>query len=57
MLQAMSAALLPLGALIAGALAAATDATTALWAGMIGSVFAMVPLLNPAVLRTRGVGL
>lgn len=49
MLQALSAVLLPSGALIAGAIAAATSAATALWIGVIGSLFAVVPLLRGSI--------
>jgi hypothetical protein len=50
MLQALSGVLLPAGALIAGTIAAATTPATAMWIGMIGSLFAVVPLLTTRVL-------
>jgi MFS family permease len=50
MLQALSGVLLPSGALIAGAIAAATSAATALWIGVIGSLFAVAPLLRRSIL-------
>jgi hypothetical protein len=55
MLQALSGILLPSGALIAGAIAAATSASVALWIGVTGSLLAAVPLLRRSVLALERV--
>jgi MFS family permease len=46
LLQVMTGVLLPLGALIAGGLAAATSVTSAVWTGSLIGLFAVAPLLR-----------
>jgi MFS family permease len=55
LLQVMTGVLLPLGALMAGALAAATTVTFAVWTGSVIGLFAVAPLLRRAVLALRGI--
>ncbi len=49
LLEVMSGALLPLGALIAGLLAKATSVTVAVWVGCVLGLFAVLPLLRPRI--------
>lgn len=53
LLQVMTGVLLPLGALIAGALAAATSVTAAVWVGSTIGLFALVPLLRGAIVALQ----
>ncbi len=52
-LKVMSGVLLPLGALVAGALASATSVTVAIWVGMLGGLLAIVPLLRASIFDLR----
>ncbi len=52
-LKVMTGVLLPSGALVAGALAAATSVTTAIWVGMLGGLLAIVPLLRRPLFDLR----
>ena len=53
MLKVMSGALMPLGALAAGMLAAATSVTLAIWVGVLGGLLAIVPLLRRSIITLR----
>lgn len=53
LLQVMTGVLLPLGALIAGVLAAATSVTLAIWVGSSTGLLALLPLLRRAIVGLR----
>jgi MFS family permease len=55
LLQVMTGVLLPLGALVAGVLAAATSVTLAVWVGSSLGLLALIPLLRRAVVGLRAV--
>ena len=53
LLQVMTGVLLPLGALIAGALAAATSVTVSVWTGSVIGLFAVAPLLRRQIVALQ----
>ncbi|MCX7064407.1 MAG: hypothetical protein NT024_07570, partial [Proteobacteria bacterium] len=57
LLQVMTGVLLPLGALIAGALAAATSVTVSVWTGSVIGLFAVAPLLRRQIVALQSTSL
>jgi len=55
LLQVMTGVLLPMGALIAGALAAATSVTVSVWTGSVIGLFAVAPLLRRRIVGLQSV--